>query len=132
MNRQTRDWILAAALAITSLAAWAHHSPAQWDLTRRISIEGTLEEVEFRNPHGHLTVRVKPAKGPAVVWDIETSAVNLLMRRGWKPRSAQPGMQVKITGHPQKSLAAHLYMREITLPGGVFYGDPTGNDKALD
>jgi Family of unknown function (DUF6152) len=132
---QRAGWLrpaLGSVLLAMSLAASAHHSPAQWDLTRRISIEGTVQEVEFRNPHGHMTVLVKPAKGKAVTWDVETSAVNLLMRRGWKPRTVKTGMAVKISGHPHKTVAAHIYMREISLPGGVLYGDPTGNDKALD
>ncbi|MGE0114403.1 MAG: DUF6152 family protein [Steroidobacteraceae bacterium] len=127
---------LAALITVTSFlgmsgAALAHHSAASWDLSQRISITGTVKEVQFRNPHGRLEL-VVDENGKEQLWDIETSAINLLMRRGWTPNRIKVGDKVTLNGHPHKTLEHQLYLRTVTLPDGTTFGDPTGQDKALD
>jgi hypothetical protein len=118
-------------LGITS-GTWAHHSAAQWDLSKRIEVSGVVKVVKFRNPHGHLELEVTGKKGKQEVWGVETSAINLLVRRGWKISQVKVGDKVTVKGHPHKSEAQQIYMREIKLPDGRSFGDPTGQDKALD
>ena len=132
MNFSRRVVVGMAVAVAAALPALAHHSAAEWDMTKRISISGTAKVVQFRNPHGHLELSVTDAKGAVVNWDVETSAMNLLMRRGWTPGRIKIGDKITITGHPHKSQPARLYMREIRLSDGTVFGDPTGQDKALD
>jgi Family of unknown function (DUF6152) len=125
---------LAAALAVVlaSGVAAAHHSGASWNLTKRVSVQGKVESVEFRNPHGKMKVIAKGAGGKPVTWHIETSAMNLLMRRGWKPGRIKVGDVVTATGHLKKVPGNELYLREVRFPDGTVFGDPSGNDKQLD
>lgn len=118
-------------VAFVAPPAQAHHSAVSWDLTRRISVTGTVQSFEWRNPHGHLEVKVV-ADGKETVWNVETSALNLLVRRGWKVDAVKVGDKVTITGHPHKSDPTEIYMREMQLPDGTSFGDPTGKDQALD
>ena len=122
-----------ALLGSLGLASWAnaHHSAVSWDLTRRIAITGTVQSFEWRNPHGHLEVKVE-ADGKQTLWNVETSALNLLVRRGWKVDAVKVGDKVTISGHPHKSDPTEIYMREMTLQNGTSFGDPTGKDQALD
>lgn len=124
--------IALAVLFATPLAALAHHAPASWDLTQRVSVTGEIKEVQFRNPHGHMVLAVKGADGKVSDWEIETSAANLLLRRGWKFKEVHVGDTITATGHPNKERGQYLYIREIKLKDGRVFGDPTGNDKALD
>jgi hypothetical protein len=110
----------------------AHHSAAQWDLGRRITVAGTVALVQFRNPHGRLQMTVRDAQGKVVVWQVETSALNLLTRRGWKLDKVKVGAAITAIGHPHKRDATALYLREVRLADGTSFGDPAGQDKALD
>ena len=136
MKRLLSTWCViaatAAALAASNLAV-AHHSGASWDLTKRVSLKGTVQTVEFRNPHGKMTLSVAGPGGKPVTWQVETSAMNLLMRRGWKPARIKVGETVTVAGHLKKVPGTNdLYLREVKLADGTVFGDPTGNDKQLD
>ena len=128
--------LLASGLVLAMLGAgglaMAHHSAAMWILEKRISVSGTVKSVAFRNPHGQMELTVTGPNGKATPWRVEMSAKNLLMRRGWKPDKVKVGDKVTVTGHPNKALPNEVYMREIKLADGSFFGDPEGKDKQLD
>src|SRR5262245_22197487 len=61
---------LVGALCV-SIGAEAHHSRALYDTTQEVVIEGTVTNLEWRNPHVSMTVETKSAVGTAVRRDIE-------------------------------------------------------------
>lgn len=126
--------LIASALALAAVAfpASAHHSPASYDTTRRITVTGTVKTVFFRNPHGHIVLEVKGPKGQTAVWQVETSASNLLRRRGWVFSKVQPGLTASFVGHPNKTVPQDVYLREIRFQDGSVFGDQGGNDNVLD
>lgn len=133
MFKKLAAFVLPVALLASSVApATAHHSPAAFDLTVRTSISGVLREATFRNPHGHLSLDVTNAQGRVQTWTIETSAANLLRRRGWDFSKIRPGMRVTIVGHPNKTVPFNIYTREVRMADGTVFGDRYGNDTALD
>lgn len=107
--------------------AVAHHSPASYDLTKRSAITGTIKTAMFRNPHGRIVLMVGKEQ-----WKVETSAANLLRRRGWDFRKFRPGTKVTLYGHMNKTIKNDFYVREVKFADGAFFGDKEGNDKALD
>jgi Family of unknown function (DUF6152) len=119
------------ALAVPASAVFAHHSPASYDLTKRTAITGTLKQALFRNPHGKMIVDVKVGNR-VQSWNVETSAANLLRRRGWDFSKFKPGATITIYGHLNKTIKQDIYVREAKFADGVLYGDKDGNDKALD
>lgn len=131
--RKTLMMALATA-GVFSIAAplSAHHSPASWDITKRTNITGEVKDAYFRNPHGHITLLVKDAKGRVTEWQIEASAANLLRRRGWEFSKIKPGLNATFIGHPNKTEPRALYLREVRFEDGTGFGDKEGNDKALD
>ena len=120
------------ALGLSAVAVHAHHSPAAWEIGQRNSVSGEVKEASFRNPHGLLKLAVRNDKGEIEEWHIETSAANLLRRRGWDFSKVQPGMTVKVVGHPNKEQPRQIYIRELHFQDGSFFGDKGGNDSALD
>ena len=66
---------LGAALCVSTVTE-AHHSRALYDTTKEVVIEGTVAELEWRNPHVSLTVETKSADGTAVRRDIEVMSVS--------------------------------------------------------
>ena len=103
-----------------------------WDVTTRISKTGMVKEVSFRNPHGQLILMVTNEKGQIEEWLIETSAANLLRRRGWIFSKVTPDIKIRVVGHPNKEQSRQIYAREFHFEDGSFFGDQGGNDAALD
>src|SRR5690349_17161487 len=73
--------IFCALLAGASLQA--HHSLAGvYDMKTDKELSGTVEKVQFTNPHGSLTVEVKNADGTATEWVMTLGSATALAQRG--------------------------------------------------
>lgn len=122
--------LLAAVLAAPAVVQ-AHHSPASFDLTRRTTLTGVIHQSQFRNPHGRMLLDVRTGNR-VVRWEVETSAANLLRRRGWVFSRFRAGTTVTVYGHLNKTVPNYIYVREARFADGTFFGDSEGNDQALD
>jgi hypothetical protein len=96
-----------AAAAATSLAgtpASAHHSFAMFDENKTMTLEGTVKEFQWANPHIWVQLLVKdPATGKDIEWSIEGASVTGLTRQGWSRKSVKTGDQARVVIHPLKS-----------------------------
>ena len=52
----------------------AHHSAVLFDLSKTITVSGTLTHVDWRNPHVAVFVEVKDEADRGVTWEFETGA----------------------------------------------------------
>lgn len=129
--RTIRLVLAGAGLSLIAPAVSAHHSPASYDLTKRTTLTGVVKQAMFRNPHGHVVLTVRVGNRTEE-WQVETSAANLLRRRGWVFTKFAPGARVTVYGHLNKTLPRVIYVREARFGDGTFFGDKEGNDKALD
>ena len=116
---------LQATLAAISLvagapAAFAHHSvPAYFDVSKVVTVSGTVEEFKFQNPHSILKILVKTPGGDVQEWKAEASLAAWLVRNGWRPDMFKPGSNITITGSPARDPAAHMVrLFTVTLPDG--------------
>ena len=90
--------IVGAAAMIATVSALAHHSFAsEFDREQPFEIEGAVNSVDWRNPHGWLHVDVEE-DGEIVTYDIELSSPSALMRQGWRRNSLVPGDKVMVRG----------------------------------
>jgi uncharacterized protein YdeI (BOF family) len=97
--RFTRIVIAVMALA-AGAAAYAHHSFAAEfleDQTR--TIEGTVTEVWFKNPHVRYYIDITNDDDEPESWDVRGSSPTILVRRGWTPKTIQEGDRIKVHGH---------------------------------
>ena len=95
-----------AAMAIaasTAVPVFAHHSFAMFDNTKEMTLEGTIKEFQWTNPHTWIQVMVKDASGKEVEWSIEGGSPNSLSRSGWKRTSLKPGDKVTVVTRPLKN-----------------------------
>ena len=46
-----------------ALPALAHHSPAMFDMTKEVVFEGTITEIDWRNPHVYFALSVTEPNG---------------------------------------------------------------------
>jgi len=67
---------LAAAVGflILSVPMFAHHGSAAYDLTTTVTLQGTVTEFQFINPHVLLDFDVKDDKGNIEKWTAEAGS----------------------------------------------------------
>ena len=120
---------LAAAL-LAAAPAFAHHSFAMFDLTKEITLVGTIKEVQFTNPHVWIQILVPDGKGGQTEWSIEAGAPGMLLRTGWKANTLKFGDAVTVVTHPARSGMPNGSLVRITVPDGRTLG-PGGPPPAL-
>lgn len=125
MNIPRQLILLCASLAVAS-AAWAHHSFAMFDLEKQVTVEGTVKEFQWTNPHCWLQVMVPDGKGGTQEWSFEMGAMGMLARTGWKSTTVKPNDKVTVLMNPLKSGAPSGRLLKVTLPDGRVMG-PGGN-----
>jgi len=114
---------IALALPAMAIPAFAHHSYAEFDTDKKMTLEGTVKEFQWTNPHSWVLVMVPDASGQPQQWAVELNSVSLLAAKGWKPKTVVPGDKVAITFHPMRNGShAGSYMA-IKLPNGKMMGD---------
>ena len=114
--------IAAALLFTTTGAALAHHSTAMFDLTRKVTVEGTVEAFEWTNPHTWLWLQVPKSGGETVRYGIEGMSPNFLSRNGWTRTALKPGDKVKVEINPLKDGQPGGFFVGVTLPDGKVMG----------
>ena len=86
--------MLACAAAATMAApALAHHSFAMFDQRKIMTLEGTVTQFQWTNPHAFIELDV-PNGGRTVHWSIELNSPNNLKRQGWTRTALKPGDRV--------------------------------------
>jgi len=93
--------VLAIAMTVAAAAPIAaHHSfAAEFDITRPVTLVGSVTKIEWTNPHAYLFIDVKdPQTGAVTNWEIEMGSPNGLTRLGWTRTMLKPGDGVTIEG----------------------------------
>jgi len=110
--------ILAASACLFAARAGAHHSfAATYFEDKTQSIEGTLVQFIFRNPHSFVHVEAPDENGQMVRWAVEWAATAQLKEAGVDYQSLKPGDHVIVTGNPGRNPADHrLRMRSVERP----------------
>ena len=103
--------------------AIAHHSFAMFDAEKVATLEGTVKEFQWTNPHSWILMNVNDAQGKTVQWAIEMGGPAVLTRQGWKPQTLTPGMPIKAVIHPLRDGAAGGQFMAVTLPDGTQFGN---------
>ena len=93
--------VTAAAVLMTSGATLrAHHSHAMFDMTREVSITGTVTAYAYRNPHVFLYVDVKADDGTVQNWTVEMSNISNMESRGIYLSTFKPGDTITVNLNP--------------------------------
>ena len=117
---------LAAGVALAAVLAGvpvlAHHSFAMFDQKKVMTLEGTVTEFQWTNPHSFIELDVPGAGGRATHWSIELNSPNNLKRQGWSRTSLKTGERVSLRMAPLRD----------GRPGGLFLDLKKADGKVLD
>ena len=108
MNRLAKRCGLAVAALVLAPAApaLAHHSFAMFDQSKIVTLEGTVHEFQWTNPHAWIEL------------DVELNSPNNLTRQGWNRKSLKPGDKIEVELNPLRDGKAGGLFLDLTFPNG--------------
>ncbi|MFL2547104.1 MAG: DUF6152 family protein [Candidatus Rariloculaceae bacterium] len=112
--------MLAAASAATLLvgsAALAHHGRAAYG-EHMVTLQATVTEFKFINPHVQIYFDVTTDGGEVQQWQGELTAPNKLARGGWTKTTLVPGSEIQISGRQARNGGHSVVISEIIMPDG--------------
>src|SRR6187401_3641096 len=72
-------FVLAVAASVVSVAA--HHSvPGAYDVSKEITVRGTVTKIAWTNPHARFWVDARNDDGAVSTWELELPPPNALKR----------------------------------------------------
>jgi len=109
--------VLAAAIACGG-RAYAHHSfAATYFVDQNITIEGTLTQFMYRNPHSFIKIEAPDDKGVMQTWSIEWGGGAQLTHDHVSRDTLKPGDHVIVSGNPGRDPTEHrIRMHSIKRP----------------
>jgi Family of unknown function (DUF6152) len=116
--------VIAIAFFIALLACGnsisAHHSMAGFDPSKQVTIEGTVVQVNWTNPHSLFYVegKVSGSDAPVKKWIFEGPAPTGLMKAGWTKESLNVGDKITATGNPSKQGLPFALLKEVVTAAG--------------
>ena len=124
--RAVRAVCWAAMLAAPVLA---HHSFTMFDMTKRITLTGSVTSFEWTNPHSYIEIDVPDDQG-VKHWSIEMGSPSILQQSGWKFSSLKKGDKTTLIISPLKNGKPGGFLNTATLPDGrVLANGPAQNPQ---
>ena len=125
---------LLMAIVMVSGPVLAHHgSGVSYDLSKVVTMQGTVTEFQWRNPHVYVMYDVKDAQGTVVNWGAETHAPVVCENQDhWTKSTLKPGDKITITVYPSKISTPRGLLAKIVLNGKVIIDDTHDTQRGRD
>ena len=100
----------AAWLSIVAVPAVAHHSPAAFDLTRDVYLEGIVTSFSWRNPHVYIELELVDTDGKVSRQQIEAGPAQVFAAAGLTADAIQEGERLTIRAKPNRGGAGRVVL----------------------
>ena len=112
-----------SAVLLASFPLFAHHGTGiSYDLTKSVTVKGTIVNFAFHNPHSQLYWDAKDENGNIVHWSAEMNAPGNLERAGYTRKQLfellKPGTEVTVSGFQSRSGAPVVVFSKAVTPTG--------------
>jgi len=118
MKYRALSLVVAMLISVLGSRVYAHHSfAATYIVDQTATIEGTMSEFLYRNPHSFLKVDAPDAKGVMQTWALEWGGAAQLSQDHVSKDQLKIGDHVIITGNPARDPSEHrMRIKSITRP----------------
>ena len=123
MTTALKGGAIAAALAFGLMgagSALAHHSFAMFDQTKQVTVQGTVKDFQWTNPHAFIELEDAGGK----LWSVELNSPNNLRRQGWTRTAMKAGDKVTVVLNPLRDGKPGGLFNAVTLANGQILGNP--------
>ena len=107
-----------ALILLCSFPVFGHHGASPYDATKLTTVNGTVSDFQFINPHVELFVDVKDENGKVYTWVGEANSPNVLSRHGWSKDIIKKGDQITVIGNRGKNGSKTLRLQKVILSSG--------------
>jgi len=112
--------------------ALSHHSIAGiYDSSREVTVEGTVTQFHFVNPHPFLNIEVRKAGGAVQQWRLEMDNRYELVEIGMTAETLKQGDRVTVAGSPAREQPQSLYIRKLQRPADGFLYEQIGSTPRI-
>ncbi|HZP34482.1 MAG TPA: DUF6152 family protein [Candidatus Acidoferrales bacterium] len=120
---------LAICVVTVSARAFAHHGNVAYDMSKLVTVKGTVTEYNFRNPHVEILIQVKRDDHSVETWRGELNSPNIVARAaGWNGKTLKPGDELTLIGNQAKDGANILHLEKVLRLDGAELFPKGGND----
>ena len=116
--KHTLTALIATVSILAAAPLVAHHGAATFDTGKELTMQGTVTEWVWSNPHCFLKFDVTEKDGTVRHWTVETSNPPDMVNRGWTRRSFKAGDKVTVLVEPVKSGNPVGRLLTVTFPDG--------------
>lgn len=129
MSKRSSTILAVFGLLVAAVPVAAHHAlVAQYDMDKPIEITGTLNKMEFINPHSMLHLDVKNPNGTVTTWVFQTTNAGSLRSRGLARTSLEQGATYTVKGFAARNGNPMGFLRVLVFPDKkemtFWFGDP--------
>jgi hypothetical protein len=129
--------VLTAVLIACATSAFAHHAAVvYYDLSKEMTMSGTVTEFRMGNPHARIYFEVVAEDGAKAQWMAEGGSRTVMLRRGWTGEEVKVGDKITLHGHPSRSGENFMHMTNVELADGTSKfaedTDPTAINRLIE
>jgi hypothetical protein len=96
-------WIAFSVLLFLASSASAHHATApEYDISKTVTLKGTIIRIDWANPHIHVYMQIKSARGVAEEWDVEFPSPGGAIVAGLSKQALANGVVMTFEGYRSK------------------------------
>ena len=116
-----RTWFVTASVVLVLVSGTvtlsAHHS---WpvNLSRLVTVKGTVMEFAWENPHPMITLEVRSDDGKMEKWLVGGPAINRMEANGWTKTTVRPGDVITGIGYQFADGQKIIRLEHVILPDG--------------
>jgi hypothetical protein len=102
-------------LAVTTMAAVAHHGWGSYDASKPVTVDGTILTSTFENPHATIAV-----KATDKIWTVTLAPTSRMIARGAQADVVAVGKKVSTYGYPSTVEMNEMRAERITVDGKTY------------
>jgi len=131
MVRRILGCVVMFGWLMAGVSLQAHHSLAGvYDMHKEAEVSGSVEKIQFVNPHGSLTLSVKNPDGTKTEWVFTLGSATALAQRGigkTGENALHAGDEISVKFIPARNGSPLGFLKSVTMPDGRVIQISAGN-----
>jgi len=124
MTFSMRKWIAVAGaglmLGIGAVSLHAQHTPAaKFDLTKSLTLTGTVTQIDWANPYVHILMKVPSSNRDSqplpTLWAVEVDGPLELTANGWSQASLPVGEAIRVEGNVARDGSKQIWGKSVVM-----------------